>query len=51
MNSILVNVQSLISNLAKVELLISDLMPEIICCTESRVTEDINDGEINKKEK
>lgn len=47
MNSILVNVQSLIPNLTKVELLISDLMPEIVCCTESRVTEEINDGEIN----
>lgn len=39
----------MISNLSKVEILSAEINPEIICCTETRITIDINNGEIDLK--
>lgn len=41
-----VNVQSLISNLAHVEIIIAEQHPHLLICTEARITTDIYDSEI-----
>lgn len=41
-----VNVQSLLSNLAQVEILIFEYQPYMLFCTEARVTSDVNTSEI-----
>lgn len=45
--SICVNVQSLLSNIAQIKLTVDEFRPIIFCCTESRVTEDINLAEFS----
>lgn len=37
----------MIANKPKVEILLSEMQPEILVCTEARITDDINDGEIS----
>ena len=41
-----VNVQSLLSNLPQIELLLAESQPYMLFCTEARVTTEINDAEI-----